>query len=159
MGPGKTDGTVSARRSREAGFTLIELMVVLVVIAVLAGMAAGAALYALDVARAGRTVANMRQLSSAVMQYESSTSQLPAGGLQTAASLIAALGNQAGRVDATDAWGHDLYYEPVTVGPTETFRVYSYGKDGVDDGTITGNWVDFNTDLVMEGGVFLQSKW
>lgn len=159
MGLESGDGAAVVRRSREAGFTLIELMITLVVVGVLAGMAAGAALYALDVARAGRTVANMRQLSSAVMQYESNTSQLPGGGLQTAASLISALGNQAGRVDATDAWGNSLYYEPVTVGSSETFRVYSYGKDGVDDGAITGNWIDFNTDLVMEGGVFLQSKW
>lgn len=150
----------SERRRHEAGFTLIELLITVAVIGILVGIGASVAFHAFDTARASRTTANVRQIASAIMQYETNASMLPGStGLQTVASIIPALGGASGRLDPLDAWGNDLYYEPVTVGSSETFRVYCYGKDGVSDGTITGTWVDFTTDIVIEGGLFLQGKW
>ena len=35
-----------------------------------------------------------------------------------------------------------------------TYRLYCYGKGGASDGVITGNWVDFYSDTVLEGGFF-----
>ena len=147
------------RRGGEAGFTLIELLVVLAVIATLAMIAIQGAYYAFDAARLSRTVANMRQVASAIMQYESSTSELPGAALAPVSSILPALGSQAGGVPSKDGWNNDLYYEPVTSGGTTTFRVYCYGKDATPDGTITGVWQDFFTDIAVEGGVFIQTKW
>ena len=144
---------------KQAGFTLIELLIVLAVIAILAGIGAQAALYAFDVARTSRSVANMRQVASALMQYETATSSLPPGGLQPVSAIVPTLGSYAGRVNPKDGWGHDLFYEPVNVGGQQSFRVWSYGKDGTADGALTGNWLDFNSDTVNESGVFVQSKW
>jgi general secretion pathway protein G len=149
-----------SRRRGESGFTLIELLIVVAVIGILVGIGASVAFHAFDAARASRTTANVRQIASAVMQYESSTSVLPGtSGLQPVSSIIAALGQNAGRLDPNDAWGNTLYYEPIAAGLGQTFRVYCYGKDGVSDGAITGNWVDFTSDIVIEGGVFVQGKW
>ena len=80
-------------RTRESGFTLIELLVVVVVIGLLGSIAIQTALYAFDAARLSRSIANMRQASSAVMQYESANSTLPAGGTQNVSALVATLGD------------------------------------------------------------------
>jgi general secretion pathway protein G len=147
-------------RRSEAGFTLIELLITVAVIGILVGIGASAAFHAFDTARASRTTANVRQIASAILQYETNTSILPgSAGVQTVASIMPALGSSAGRLDPEDAWGNSLYYEPLNSGGSQTFRVYCYGKDGVSDGTITGNWIDFTSDIVIEGGLFLQGKW
>jgi len=151
--------TRSRQPGREAGFTLIEILIVLVVAALLAGIAINTAMFAFDFARLGRSVSNMRQITSSVMQYESATSTLPGGGLQPVSAIIATLGNQAGDIDPKDGWGHDLYYEQFVNGTDVGFRVYCYGKDGAPDGGITGSWVDFYTDTVIENGTFIQTKW
>jgi len=147
------------RTRREGGFTLIEILVVLVVLSLVAGIAIQTALFAFDVARLGRSVANMRQVASALMQYETATSTLPPGGLQPVSAILPTLGNQAGRVFPTDGWGNALYYEQLDINGVASFRVYCYGKDGTPDGGITGSWIDFYTDTVIENGVFVQTKW
>jgi general secretion pathway protein G len=149
-------------RRSDAGFTLLELLVTVAIIGILVGIGASVAFHAFDTARASRTTANVRQIASAIMQYETSTSFLPGTtGLQSVASIQSALGTGAGRFDPVDAWGHPLYYERLAApsGTGETFRVYCYGKDGVFDGAVTGNWIDFTSDIVIEGGLFLQGKW
>lgn len=149
------------KRRREAGFTLIEVLIVLVVVGILAGVAIQTALFAFDVARLSRSAANLRQISSAVMQYESSTSLLPNtnGATVPVSAIVVALGTQGGRIDPRDGWLHNLYYEPITISGSPAFRLWCYGKDGTPDGAITGSWIDFNTDVVVESGMFVQSKW
>ena len=147
-------------RKREAGYSMVELLVVLVFISIVASIAAQTALFAFDIARLGRSTANIRQVASAVMQYQSAQSALPGSGtLQPVSAIRASLGNQAGKIDSRDGWSHDLFYQQVTVNGSPTFRIYCFGKDGIPDGTVTGVWVDFFSDVVFEGGAFIQTKW
>ncbi len=147
-------------RRGEAGFTLIELMVVLVFIAIVALIALNAAMYAFDVSRASRTVADMRTIADAVTKYQSDYGALPGGGLQPVAAIAPALWVSADAGPTVDGWKNPIFYEPITTpqGAT-TFRLSSYGKDGVPDGLVTGQWLDFYSDTVIEGGVFVQTRW
>jgi general secretion pathway protein G len=147
-------------RAGERGFSMVELMIVLVFIGVIASIAIAAAFHAFDASRLGRTVANMRGIADAITRYQSDVSTLPGGGLQPVSSIAPILRPVSGPIPLLDGWDHDLYYEPyTTAGGSLTFRVYSYGKDGSDDGGVTGTWLDFTSDVVVEGGSFIQTKW
>jgi len=148
------------RRKSEAGFSMVELMVVLVFIGIVSSIAINGAFYAFDASRLGKTVGNLRSLSDALTKYQSDSSSLPGGGLQPVSAIAPLLRPSGGKIiPMTDGWDHDLYYEPYTSGSVATFRVFSYGKDGASDGIVTGTWVDFYTDVVVEGGSFIQTKW
>ena len=147
-------------RSREAGFSMVELLIVLMFIAIIASIAMSSAFRAFDTSRLGRTVANMRGASDAILKYQTDTSSLPAGGLQPVSAIEATVRPSGGRIPLKDGWDHDIYYEPYTTPQgLPTFRLYSFGKDGASDGVVTGTWVDFFTDTVMEGGSFIQTRW
>ena len=146
--------------SRSAGFTIIELLIVLAVIGIIAGIAVTAVSYAFDVSRLSRTVNDMRGVSVAIVKYEVDIGAVPAGGLQPVSDIAVLIEPFVGGILATeDGWGHPLYYESLLVDGSPSFRVYSYGKDGTPDGVVTGNWIDFFTDVVVEGGTFIQTKW
>jgi len=152
---------ITCARNGESGFSMVELLVVLVFIGILSAIVLNTAFYAFDVSRLGKTVGNLRGLSDAITKYQSDNSLLPGGGLQSASAIAPLLHASGGRIiPVKDGWDHDLYYEPYTTGGGDvTFRLYSYGKDGASDGVVTGNWVDFYTDVVVEGGSFIQTKW
>jgi len=147
-------------RPSQAGFTLIELLVVMAFIGIIAGIASSYCFYAFDVSRLGRTVANLRGLSDALTKYQTDNTVLPPGGLQPVSAIASAIRQSAGVVAQTDGWNNPIYYEPYTTAQgMATFRLWSYGSDGAADGVITGSWVDFTTDIVIEGGSFIQTKW
>jgi len=146
-------------RRRSAGFTLIELLIVVALIGILAGIGVQAALYAFDVARLGSTVGSMRGVATVVMAYETANSTLPGVGLKTVAEVEPTLRPMGAPVPTTDGWGHDLYYESVLIAGEPTFRVWSYGKDGTPDGAAPGVWVDFFSDVMLESGTFIQTRW
>lgn len=147
-------------RRRDAGFSMIELLIVLAFIGIIAGIASSYCFYAFDQARLGRTVANMRGVADALTKYQTDNSVLPPGGLQPMSAIAASIRQSAGNVAQTDGWNNPIYYEPFTTAQgMATFRLWSYGQDGAADGVITGSWVDFTTDIVVEGGSFIQTKW
>jgi len=152
--------TTAAPSRRDAGFSMIELLVVLAFIGVIAGIASSYCFYAFDVSRLGRTVANMRGVADALTKYQTDNSQLPGGGRQPMSAVAPAIRQSAGAVAQTDGWDNPIYYEPYTTAQgMATFRLWSYGRDGAADGVLTGTWVDFTTDVVIEGGSFIQTKW
>jgi prepilin-type N-terminal cleavage/methylation domain-containing protein len=144
----------------EAGFTIVELLISLALIGIIAGIASSYCFYAFDVSRVSRTVANLRGVSDALLKYQTDNSLLPAGGMQPVSAIAPAIRTSGGVVAQTDGWNNPLYYTPFTTAQgVQTFRVFSYGSDGASDGVVTGTWVDFTTDIVVEGGSFIQTKW
>lgn len=148
-----------SNRDREAGFTLIELLVVLVFIAILASIAIQTALYAFDVARLGSTVGSMRGLTTVILSYETANSSVPQSALLPVSNIVPVLRPMGVPVPTLDGWGNDLFYETVIVNGETSFRVYAYGKDGTPDGAVPGVWVDFFSDVVIQDGTFVQTKW
>lgn len=146
-------------RIRQSGFSLIEILVVLAFIVIVAAIAISAGYYAFDAGRLGRSVADMRAIANAVAQYKLDYATIPSGGLQPVSNIAPHLLKAARSVPTKDAWGNDLYYEDIVVSGTSTYRLYCYGKGGVPDGVISGNWVDIHSDTVLEGGLFIQSKY
>lgn len=148
-----------AGRSSTAGFTIVELLIVVAVIGIIAAIGIAASQYAFDASRLGSSVAALRGIADAILKYQADSSVLPGGGLQPVSNIANLLQPVSGKVPTMDGWGGDLYYEPYVSGGVTTFRLYCYGKDGTPDGVILGTWVDFYTDIVMEGSSFIQSKW
>jgi general secretion pathway protein G len=149
-----------SERRGEAGFSMIEVMIVLVFIGIIAGIALNGASYAFEMSRVGRTVADMRGVAEALTKYQVDSDTLPGGGLQPVSAIAATIRASGGIIPILDGWNNPIYYEPYTTAQgTATFRLYSYGMVGTADGLITGIWVDFNTDVVNESGSFVQTKW
>jgi general secretion pathway protein G len=154
------EDTAPAPRHDQGGFTIVELLVVLALLATLCAIGINYAVFAFDQSRVSRTVADMRGVSNALTRYQSDTSTLPAGGLQPVSAIAATVQPTGGGLATVDGWNNPIYYTPFTAADgTHTFRLYSYGRDGSSDGVVTGTWVDFTTDIVVEGSTFIQSKW
>ena len=138
---------------------MVELLIVLVVLSVLASIAISVGLQALEAGRLGRSVADLRAISASVQQYKIDYATIPGGGLQPVSDIAAHLELISRDVPTEDAWGNDLYYQDFVVSGATGYRLFCYGKGGAPDGVVTGNWVDFYSDTVVEDGVFIQSKY
>lgn len=140
---------------------MVEVMIVLVFISIIASIAINGGYFAFDVSRTGRTVAQMRGVANAITKYQADNSVIPGGGLQPVSAIVAIIqGGSPGAIPTVDGWENPIYYEPFTTAEgTLTFRLYSYGKDGAADGIVTGTWVDFYSDIVLEGSSFVQTRW
>ena len=151
---------------RRNGFTVLELLVTVTIVSILATISVQAVPYALDLARLSYTESSLRTISDAIIQYEAMATDLPEGFVKVA-ELKSLLGTYVAQLPTVDGWGNDLYYESIRLpwihrgrDTSRTFRVYSHGKDGIPDAEIvTGRWVDFGSDVVIESGEFLQTKW
>ena len=139
----------SARRHLQAGFTLIELMVVLVIIGVLAALIVPNVLDRAEDARVMAARTDVNNLMQALKLYKLDNQRAPTSeqGLQ---ALIAKPGtgpippNWKPYLDKlpNDPWGRPYLY--ASPGQHGTFDIYTLGADGAPGGTgenaDIGNW-------------------
>ena len=116
-------------RSRERGFTLVELMVVVAVIGVLATIALPLYANVLARGRIARAQADSRSLASAVGVYSAHMGAIPSDLTQLTTAVTNAQGNRAGPFMSTippgpAGWGTYAYTPNVSAG---TYTITSSG--------------------------------
>ncbi|WP_363323305.1 type II secretion system major pseudopilin GspG [uncultured Tateyamaria sp.] len=137
-----TNGQANGRTERDAGFSLLELMVVVVILSILALVIVPRVIDRPDQARAARAQSDIAAISSAVELYRLDNFRYP-----TTEQGLAALVNRPtsepapanyatnGYIDRlpVDPWGQPYQYlEPGVHGQ---FDVFTYGADGASGGS------------------------
>lgn len=138
---------------RQAGFTLIEVMVVMIVITVLASIAISHLVGAFHRSKQRATMADMRTIARAIETYSVDNSQLPdsTGGL--AALVDELIPYTTNVLPLRDHWGHEYTY---VRDLEENYTIESFGQDGVNGANLNRNRkFDYESDLVLYNGVFV----
>jgi len=140
-----------AGQRRDAGFSLIELLIVLAVIAIIAGIAIVNLMGALNRSKQRATMADMRTVAVGVEIYHIDKGYLPTASSMTQLRSIL-IPYQASVVPIVDRWGHFFSYSQ----DGTNYTIESFGRDGVD-GTEVSYSTRANTDLDIQlsNGLFL----
>ncbi len=122
--PPITNRSVRARRTRGAGFTLLEMMLVLVIIGLLTTVAVVSIGGRGKAARIETTKISMRSLKSAIQQYFLEKAAYPA-------TLTALTQGGTAYIDSVpkDAWKREFVYS-VPGSNAKPYNLYSLGEDG-----------------------------
>ena len=140
---------------REAGFTLVELLIVIMIIGILAAIAIVALQNALDKAKQRGTMADMRTVSMALETYRTDMEGYPVNGLTMAQLAVILVPYETSALRTTDHWQHDYQY---TYDGVDRYSVESFGKDGVDGPEISyATRFEFDRDLIISNGLFVAS--
>ncbi len=133
---------VAALRSGEAGFTLVEILVVITIIGLIMAIVGPRVLNSLGESKVKAAKIQIESLSSALDLYYLDMSRYPASS-DGLAALVQRPGNAQewngpylkGGVVPNDPWGHPyVYRSPVERAP---YEIVSYGADGQEGGTGT----------------------
>jgi len=123
---------------RDAGFTLVEMLVVLAIIGMVAALAGPQVLGYLGSARADTTGVQLKNIGSALELYYLDIGSYPSKeqGLAALSSPPAAASGWNGpylkhQGALKDGWGRDYQYDNA---PSSGVRVYSLGRDGTPSG-------------------------
>lgn len=153
-------------RRREAGFSVIELLIVGAIIAVIAGISIYSYMNALNRAKQKRTVNDIRVIAQAwearatdLNSYQVSGFTFP-GNIVSHAALVTALRPTYLRdIPMTDGWNRPLEFALETVAPGERggYGIRSPGRDGLFQTSYTQNiTTDPDCDIVWSDGTFVQ---
>ncbi len=154
-------------RKKDSGFTLIELLIVIAIIGILAAIAIPNLLNALQRGKQKRTMADIRNLATAIESYQVDNNLYPdatcSSGLFTATIGPGNLdSNSWTRLTPTyiaippfsDGWGWQLFYN--VDAPHNNYEVASLGRNDAVDGLACGTTTSFNSDIVYSDGTFIQ---
>ena len=123
-----------AARTAQAGFSLIEIILVVVLIGGIVAFAATRILGGGDRAKVNLAKAQVQTLAEKVQQFESDTGALPGSLTELVQSDASGwLGPYAKEAELKDPWNHAWEYK--SPGDNKAFDLLSYGKDGKPGGT------------------------
>ena len=122
------------QRSRQRGFTLIEIMVVVVILGILATIVAPKLLSRPDEARVQKAKQDIKALEGALSLYKLDNFNFP----DTGQGLQALVGKYVEKLP-TDPWGNEYQY--LIPGTESNYDLYSFGADGTPGGE------DVNADI------------
>ena len=164
-------------RNRERGFTLIELLIVVAIIGIIAALLIPNFLDALQKAKQKRTVADARNVGTAMFSWLTDQAQAAAAGAasttipfpgsygtkRTSTEVRDVLVSQyIQEIPVVDGWKHDYEYYMKTENPLaqNVIAIRSYGRDGVkasDTPTVTGfDPTDYDQDIIWCDGFFVR---
>lgn len=118
-------------------------------------------LNAIDRGKQKRTMADIRSIGTAVETFAVANGRYPAN-VETSTPVA---GNTEMNLEqwlspdfirqppAVDGWGHPLVYQSDSEG--SSYRLMSYGKDGVLSPRSSGRTTDFDCDIIFEVGGFV----
>ncbi len=143
-------------KGNQKGFTLIELLIVVAVIGIIAAIAIPNLLNAIDRGKQKRTMADLRNMGTAIEEYSVDNNFFPI------ASSLAALSDQVtpsyiGALPTADGWGNAFEVDSVA----GLYTVASCGK-GVTGGCTSacagscGKAGNFSDDIIFSNGQFVQ---
>ena len=126
-----TGNQAAASRSRNRGFTLVELLLVLVILALIGGLVLPGIIGKAEGAKVKAAQSQIDRLSMAVESYYLDTGKTP----DSLDELVEGGGDAAGwngpyvkKSSLKDPWGRDYVYQ--YPGEHGDFDIYSYGADG-----------------------------
>ncbi|MDH5545708.1 MAG: type II secretion system major pseudopilin GspG [Gammaproteobacteria bacterium] len=138
-------------RSKSAGFSLIELMVVIVILGILAAVVVPRVMDRPDTARIAKAKQDIRTLEAALNLYKLDNFNYPSTdqGLESLVQKPSGTPEprnwkDGGYIDRLpkDPWGNEYQY--LIPGVNGSFDIYSFGADGVEGGdeinADIGNW-------------------
>jgi len=132
--------TRAAARRRQAGMTLLEIMVVITIIGLIAGMVGVAVMKQLESAKKMTACNQMKEFEQALELYKLEKNQYPATdeGLM---ALVTAKKIKSNTVPK-DPWNKDYVYIFPGQHNNEGFDMMSYGPEGRESGSGEGlnNW-------------------
>ena len=144
---------------RQAGFTLMELLIVVAIIGIIAALAIPNLLNAIDKAKQKSTMANMKTLAGGLEQYMVDANFYP---ISTSMAAVAVLdprnmGIEPGiitKAPRTDGWGGPFFYGSDAAGVGSDYTITSYGKDKKMSSNSAGPTNDFDCDIIYQNGAF-----
>jgi len=160
-------------RNRKRGFTLIELLIVVAIIGIIAALLIPNFLDALQKAKQKRTVADMRNVGTAMFSWLTDQVGASAAGASVDMSnytsisrdnLASALVSQYIQdVPPKDGWKGTFYYALATANPLGK-NVMAVGSGGRDKSTPAGTYTvgafdptDYDQDIIWADGFF--ARW
>lgn len=130
------------RRAEEAGFTLLELLVVLAILGLLIGLVAPAVMRQLGSAKDKITHQSIERLASVLDMYKLDVGSYPTTeqGLRSLISPPAGITRWSGPYlkgenVPEDAWGKPFLYRSPSQRPAHDYDLYSLGPNGQPGGT------------------------
>lgn len=134
-------------KTREAGFTLIELMLVVIIIGALVAMVMPRLAGRTEQAKVGAAKADIAtNIATALKLYELDNGGYPSsseGGLQALFSKPSSSSNWNGpylEKKPIDPWGREYVYKSPGVHRTYDYDLYSLGRDGQESADDVKNW-------------------
>ncbi|MFI5120834.1 MAG: type II secretion system protein GspG [Thermoanaerobaculia bacterium] len=153
--------------TRRRGFTLIELLIVVAIIGIIVAISIVNMINAIQRAKQKRSMADMKNVATAVESYATDQNFYPAAagfslpsGLTLPTSTIGTVSGQLSPtylrfVPLVDGWSS--YYTYGTSPARGDYALRSAGADGALDATpMWGVTTNFNADIILVDGTFVQ---